>query len=187
MAAAAVAFAVLALACGRDPGPPPAPGPGVALPAGLDTTVERLVDGDTLVVAGGHPVRLIGIDTPETKDPRLGVECYGPEASAALEALLPPGIGVRLVGDVEPADVYQRTLAYAYRLPDGLFVNAEMVRQGYAHTLTIPPNVAHSDELVALAAEARDQGRGLWAACGEDGLAPAPGRKTSSTPRPGGG
>jgi micrococcal nuclease len=66
---------------------------------------------------------------------------------------------------VDDRDVYDRTLAYVYRLPDGLFVNAELVRQGYARVLTIPPNVAHTDELVALAGEARDAGRGLWSAC----------------------
>ena len=170
-AALAVVAAVLLLvaaACGGSdrpdtlPGPPP---PAVELPLGLDTTVDRVVDGDTIVVAGGHHIRLIGVDTPETKDPRRPVQCFGREASAFLSDLLPRGRGVRLVGDVEPTDVYDRTLAYAYRLPDGLFVNADLVRQGYARVLTIPPNVAHTDELVALAGEARDAGRGLWAAC----------------------
>jgi len=138
----------------------------VELPVGLDTTVERVVDGDTIVVGGGHHVRLIGIDTPETKDPRKPVQCFGREASAFLTGLLPRGTGVRLVGDVEPRDFYDRTLAYAYRLPDGLFVNADLVRQGFARVLTIPPNVAHTDELLALDRQAREAGRGLWSACG---------------------
>jgi micrococcal nuclease len=146
----------------------PLPPPSVELPPGLDTTVDRVIDGDTIVVAGGHHVRLIGIDTPETKDPRRPVQCFGKEASAFLTEMLPRGSGVRLIGDVEARDVYDRTLAYVYRLPDGLFVNADLVRQGYARPLTIPPDVAHSDELVALAGEARDAGRGLWAACGPD-------------------
>jgi micrococcal nuclease len=124
-----------------------------------------VVDGDTIVVRGGHHIRLIGVDTPETKDPRRPVQCFGPQAAAFLESLVPRGAAVRLVGDTEARDVYDRTLAYAYRLPDGLFVNAELVRQGYAQVLTIPPNVAHTDELVALAAEARNQSRGLWSAC----------------------
>jgi len=145
---------------------PPPPAPLVELPVGLDTTVDRVVDGDTIVVAGGHRIRLIGIDTPETKDPRRPVQCFGQEASSFLTDLLPRGTGVRLVGDVEARDVYDRTLAYAYRLPDGLFVNADLVRQGYARILTIPPNVAHTDELVVLAQQAREAGRGLWAACG---------------------
>lgn len=124
-----------------------------------------MVDGDTLVVDGGHHVRLIGLDTPETKDPRRPVQCFGREAAAFLLSLLPRGTGVRLVGDVEQHDQYDRTLAYVYRLPDGLFVNAELVRNGYAQVLTISPNVVHADEFVAMAAEARSAGRGLWSAC----------------------
>ena len=166
------ALAPVAVACGGSarpavpfPAPPP---PLVELPLGLDTTVDRVVDGDTLIVAGGHRIRLIGVDTPETKDPRRPVQCFGQEASSFLTDLLPPGTGIRLVGDVEAQDVYDRTLAYAYRLPDGLFVNADLVRQGFARVLTIPPNVAHTDELVVLAREAREAGRGLWSACGPD-------------------
>jgi len=168
---AVAALFLVAVACGgtgrRAALPVPAP-PAVELPAGLDTTVERVVDGDTIIVAGGHRIRLIGIDTPETKDPRRPVQCFGREASAFLTDLLPRGTGVRLVGDVEARDVFDRTLAYAYRLPDGLFVNADLVRQGYARLLTIPPNVAHTDELVVLAEQAREASRGLWAAC--DGI-----------------
>ncbi|MEA2687011.1 MAG: micrococcal nuclease [Actinomycetota bacterium] len=145
---------------------PPPPPPTVELPPGFDTTVDRVIDGDTIVVAGGYHIRLIGIDTPETKDPRRPVQCFGQEASAFLTDLLPRGTGVRLVGDVEDLDIYDRTLAYAYRLPDGLFVNADLVRQGYARTLTIPPNVAHADEFLALVEQAREAGRGLWSACG---------------------
>ncbi|HEX2192720.1 MAG TPA: thermonuclease family protein [Acidimicrobiales bacterium] len=164
-----VLMAVVALAgCATASGPTrPGPGAGAAaaLPAGVDTTVERVVDGDTLVVTGGHRVRLIGVDTPETKDPRKPVQCFGREAAAYVAALLGDGADVRLVGDVEERDAYGRTLAYVYRLADGLFVNAELVRQGYAQVLTIPPNVAHTDEFLALAREARERGRGLWSSC----------------------
>ena len=90
------------------------------------------------------------------------------EASSFLTDLLPRGTGIRLVGDVEARDVYDRTLAYAYRLPDGLFVNADLLRQGFARLLTIPPNVAHADEFVVLAQQAREAGRGLWTACATD-------------------
>lgn len=159
--------------CGSWSGPGPGTGavPGPAadgLPEGLDVTVERVVDGDTLVVSGGERVRLIGVDTPETKDPRRPVGCFGQEASDFMSSLLEEGSRVRLVGDAEPRDRFDRLLAYAYRLPDGLFVNAELVRQGYAQPLTIPPNVAHAGEFVALAAEAREAGRGLWAECPTD-------------------
>ena len=131
------------------------------------TTVERIVDGDTLWVEGRERLRLIGIDTPETQHPSKGVECFGRRASAFLGRLAPVGTDVRLAYDVERRDRYGRTLAYLYRASDGLFVNAEMVRKGYAQAYTVPPNVAHVDELVALQAEAREKGRGLWGACGD--------------------
>jgi len=138
-----------------------------------ETTVERHVDGDTLWVEDRVKVRLIGIDTPETKHPSKAVECFGEQAAGFLRELLPLGTDVRLVFDVEREDRYGRTLAYMYRVSDGLFVNADLVRQGYAQAYTVPPNVAHVDEFRALQAEARDAGRGLWSAC-NDVAAPPP-------------
>jgi micrococcal nuclease len=175
--------------------PPTAPtpttgvAPAPALPAGDDTTVESVTDGDTIRVRGGVRVRLIGIDTPETVDPRTSVQCFGPEASARMKATLPPGTRVRLVYDVERLDRYGRTLAYVYRSSDGEFVNAAMVRDGYASAYTVPPNVDHADEFVALQREARDADRGLWGACPVDAppstqasLAPAPASTGSCDP-----
>lgn len=141
-------------------------------PAGLgpgEAEVVRVVDGDTIVVAlaaGEEPVRLLGIDTPESVDPRRPVECFGKEASERTAALLPPGTRVLLVRDVEARDRYDRLLAYVYRASDDTFVNLALVEEGYAAVLTYPPNVAHAPEFVAAAAEAREAGRGLWAACG---------------------
>jgi endonuclease YncB( thermonuclease family) len=131
-------------------------------------SVVRVVDGDTVrVQLGGteESVRLIGIDTPETVDPRSPVECFGEQASARTKALLPAGTEVRLVADVEPRDRYHRLLAYVYR-DDGTFVNLSLVADGYASVRTYPPNVAHEAEFTSAAAEARDEGRGLWGACG---------------------
>lgn len=139
--------------------------PAAELPAGDDAAVERVIDGDTVVVAGGERVRLIGIDTPETRHPERGVECFGREASAHTERLLPTGEPVRLVYDVERRDRYGRTLAYVYRLRDGLHVNAALVADGYAQVATYPPNVAHAHELLELQRAARAQGRGQWSAC----------------------
>jgi micrococcal nuclease len=119
-----------------------------------------VVDGDTLVV--------VGIDTPETVDPRRPVGCFGVEASRRTASLLPPGTAVRLVYDVERTDRYGRTLAYVHRLSDGLFVNADLVAEGYAVVATYPPNVAHADEFVVLARKARESGAGLWKACSGD-------------------
>lgn len=130
-----------------------------------EARVVRVVDGDTLVVTGGVRVRLIGIDTPESVDPRRPVECFGKEAAAALERLVPPGTPVRLAYDVERTDRYGRTLAYLSRASDGLFVNAALVEGGYAQPATYPPNVAHAEEFAALARQARQAGAGLWSAC----------------------
>jgi micrococcal nuclease len=139
------------------------------LPDGEDATVVREVDGDTIVTDAGK-VRFIGVDTPETVDPRRPVMCFGHEAAAHTASLLPPGTRVRLAFDVERTDRYGRLLAYVYRRRDLLFVNAALVRDGYASVLTIPPDVAHVDELVALQRIAREQGRGLWSACGGPGV-----------------
>src|SRR5687767_258243 len=83
-----------------------APPTTTTAPAGDERTVERVVDGDTIVVRDGEKVRLIGVDTPETRDPRTGVQCFGREASAYTSSLLPMGTAVRLVFDVERLDRY---------------------------------------------------------------------------------
>lgn len=133
----------------------------------VTTTVERIVDGDTIHLADlDERLRLIGIDTPETRHPEVGVECFGREASAHLERLVPPGTEVRVEWDVERADRHGRPLGYLHRVSDDVFVNLRMVADGYAVVLTVPPNVAHQDELRAAERGARDAGRGLWSACG---------------------
>ena len=129
--------------------------------------VVRVVDGDTIRVglpSGEEPVRYIGIDTPESVKPGAPVECFAKRASAYNERLV-AGERVRLVYDVERRDRYGRLLAYVYRARDGLFVNAELVRRGYAQPLTVPPNVRHADRFRDLAARARREGAGLWASC----------------------
>ncbi len=125
-------------------------------------------DGDTIgVTIDGveERVRLIGIDTPETKKPDTPVECFGPEASAFTESLLPDGTELYLERDAEARDPYDRLLAYVYRTSDGMFVNLEIIRQGFARPLTIAPNSTHADEFVAAARAADAAGTGLWAAC----------------------
>lgn len=132
-------------------------------------TVMRVVDGDTIHVRVGmedEKVRLIGIDTPETHGPGGLRECFGSEATRRAQALLPAGTKVRLVRDVEPRDRYGRLLAYVYRIADGLFVNLTLAAEGYAATLTYPPNVAHAKELDAATRTARSTDRGLWQHCG---------------------
>jgi len=129
--------------------------------------VVKVVDGDTIHVQLGstrEKVRYIGVDTPETKDPRRPMGCFGQQASDFNERLV-GGELVRIVRDVEERDRYGRLLAYVYRASDGLFVNAELARLGYAQPLSIPPDVRHADRFAALAREARERGRGLWSAC----------------------
>jgi micrococcal nuclease len=137
-------------------------------PAPSSGRVVRVVDGDTIRVRFGgteERVRYIGVDTPETVKPGTPVQCYG-KAASAFNTQLVRARTVRLKFDAERRDRYGRLLAYVYREPDGLFVNAELVRRGYAQPLTIPPNVAHATEFRRLARTARRGGRGLWAACG---------------------
>jgi micrococcal nuclease len=134
-------------------------------------TVVRVIDGDTIDVRIGRKVvriRLLGIDTPETKDPRRPVQCYGPEASHRTAELLPAGTIVQLEADVERTDAFGRTLAYVHR-EDGLFVNLSLVTDGYADVLTIAPNGSHAVEFSAAAAAARAEPRGLWRVCGGPG------------------
>jgi micrococcal nuclease len=129
--------------------------------------VLRVVDGDTIRVrldGRTERVRYIGVDTPESVKPGTPVQCFAKRAAAANAALV-AGRSVRLVGDVEQRDRYGRLLAYVYREPDGAFVNAQLVRDGYARTLTIAPNVAHARQFARLAQTARESGRGLWTAC----------------------
>jgi micrococcal nuclease len=132
-------------------------------------TVVEVVDGDTLVIdlAGSDEhVRLIGIDTPETVAPGRPDECFGAEASRHLADLAPVGTALRLERDVEARDQYDRLLAYAYRVRDGLFLNLAQVSGGYAEPLAYPPNTAHRADFEGAAREARVAGAGLWTACG---------------------
>jgi micrococcal nuclease len=129
--------------------------------------VVDVVDGDTIKVAIGgvvYRLRYIGIDTPETVDPSRPVEWMGPEASAANKALV-AGDEVVLEKDVSEVDRYGRLLRYVW-LHDGdtwLMVNYELVRLGFAHSSTYPPDVRYQDLFLAAEQEARAAERGLWA------------------------
>ncbi|HWV83894.1 MAG TPA: thermonuclease family protein [Capillimicrobium sp.] len=138
-----------------------------ASPAGVRAEVTRIVDGDTIHVdldGTDETVRYIGVDTPESVKPGTPVECFAKKASA-YNARLVEGEDVKLRFDVERRDRYGRLLAYVYRAGDGLFVNARLIRDGYARTLTVPPNVRFADRFARLQREAREARRGLWRAC----------------------
>jgi micrococcal nuclease len=133
--------------------------------------VVEIIDGDTIDVAIGgrrERIRLIGIDTPETRKPDAPVECYGPEASAFTARLLPVGATVRVERDVVGRDDYGRLLGYVHRIDaDGTetFVNLEIVAEGYAQPLTIEPNSAFATAFAAAAREAERHELGMWRAC----------------------
>lgn len=132
--------------------------------------VVRAVDGDTLdVELGGQneTVRLIGIDTPETHDPRKPVQCFG-EAAAAHARELMEGRNVRLEADPTNSnrDKYNRLLRYVY-LPDGQLVNAQLISDGYAFAYVVFP-YTRLNEFRALEAQAQQANRGLWAGCNVD-------------------
>jgi len=146
---------------------------GSPTPSALDQAlVVRVVDGDTIdVLIGGEQlrVRYIGIDTPETVDPRRPVGCFGKEASARNRELV-EGKTVGLEKDVSETDRFGRLLRYVWLDPStgsgqALMVNARLVEEGYATASTFPPDVRHAELFAALQAEARTQGRGLWGAC----------------------
>ena len=133
--------------------------------SGIRVEVVDVVDGDTIeVLLGGteEDVRYIGVDTPESVAPGEPVECFGRRAREFNERLV-GGEEVRLVFDAERRDVYGRLLAYVY--VGERFVNASLVRRGFARTLTIPPNDSFAERLARLELEAGREGRGLWGAC----------------------
>lgn len=185
----ALALALAVAGCGAPApaspaptGPSGAPGassPGVAgashatdglRPVGATETarVVRVVDGDTLIIdrgRGSERLRYIGIDAPESVKPDTPVEFMGKEASAANAALV-EGATVVLEKDVSETDRFGRLLRYVW-LKDGeawLFVDLELVRQGYAQAVTFPPDVRWTDTLRAAERVARDAGLGLWGA-----------------------
>lgn len=138
-----------------------------------DILVTRVIDGDTIQLESGERVRLIGIDTPEMHDSdklrrdsqRSGqdartIKAMGKKAYEFTRALV-EGKRVSLEFDAEKYDRYDRLLAYVY-LKDGTFVNAEIIRQGYASQMTFPPNVKYADLFLRLSREAREKERGLW-------------------------
>jgi micrococcal nuclease len=127
--------------------------------------ISKFVDGDTFWVmdAKGNTekIRLIGIDAPEprrTGNKEMGY--FGKEASAYVKNLL-TGRRIRLEFDIGKYDRYKRTLAYVF-LEDGMFLNAHLVKEGYASVMTVPPNVKYADLFVNLQKEARENNRGLW-------------------------
>jgi len=126
--------------------------------------VRRVVDGDTVELTDGRLVRYIGIDTPEVRRKEHERWIVDPEPMAeeasAFNRQLVEGKEVRLEYDVQSYDRFGRVLAYVY--VGDVMVNAQLLMDGYAQPLTIPPNVKHATWFRTLAQQARQAGRGLW-------------------------
>lgn len=129
--------------------------------------VTEVVDGDTIRIAGNITVRLLGIDTPETKDPRKSVQCFGKEASNETKRLV-GGKVVILEKDVSETDKYGRLLRYVFLPIRGgklLFVNDYLIREGFARALTYPPDVKYAEQFLEAQRVAKEEKKGLWGRC----------------------
>lgn len=134
---------------------------------GQKIKVIKVVDGDTFEIEGGQKVRLIGVDTPETVDPRRPVGCFGKEASNNSKNLL-EGREVILQKDVSDTDKFGRLLRLVYLpIEDGkiLFVNDYLVREGFAKVSTFPPDVKFVSQFLQAEKFAKENKKGLWEMC----------------------
>jgi len=119
----------------------------------FDGTVQRIYDGDTVLLSDGRKVRYLGINAPEWAQP------YSVKARVFNEQLT-KGNRVRLEVDRQERDRYGRTLAYVWK--NGTMVNERLVREGFAHVWVIPPNLKHYERLLAAQRDARSARRGIW-------------------------
>lgn len=141
--------------------------------------VARVVDGDTIKLESGEVVRYIGIDTPETVDPRKPVQCYGKEASDRNRELV-EGKEVKMEKDISNTDKYGRLLRYIWL--DGTLINELLVRDGYAQSSSYPPDVKYQDRFVEAQRLAREENKGLWGnTCNSASPEPV---KTTTTAQP---
>ncbi len=122
--------------------------------------VDHVIDGDTVILAGGERVRLIGINAPERENRGAPAQPFSLEARLALAQLVEKR-RVRIAVGVQPRDRYGRTLAYL-SLPDGGDVQRELLRRGYAMAVAVPPNLRHLEAYATAESEARRAGRGIW-------------------------
>ena len=164
--AALVAIANVVLADGLKPEGPIKATSDAAQLGPRDAKVIRAVDGDTILVrdidGSTERVRYIGVDTPESVKPDSPVECYGHEASDFNKQLV-QGRKVRLVPDQEAQDKYGRSLAFVY--VGNTFVNAELLKNGYARTIEIEPNTSKAEYFAGLERVAIRTRKGLWRTC----------------------
>lgn len=158
-------------------------GPARAAESGVDcrpqgplqsVSLKRVIDGDSIAVRNGEPLRLIGINTPELGRGDLPDEPGAAEALQALQALLAGRQRIWLAQDRERYDRYGRQLAHVYADPAEPPVAEQLLRQGLGWRVAVPPNLALQDCLAAAEDEARHRGRGLWASLPGSGGTPRP-------------
>ena len=124
--------------------------------------VTKVIDGDTIEIKGGKRVRYIGIDTPETVDPRKPVQCFGKEASDKNRQLV-GGKKVYLEEDISKTDKYGRLLRYIW--VDNVLVNELLVREGYAYSSSYPPDIKYQENFDEAQRLAQKENKGLWGTC----------------------
>lgn len=124
--------------------------------------VTHVIDGDTIEITGGARVRYIGMDTPELAKENVKQECFAAEASAINKTLILGKI-VRMVPDISDTDKYGRLLRFVY--VGDMFINDYLVRQGYARTEPVKPDVRYASQFFAAQQEAQKNNRGLWKDC----------------------
>lgn len=129
-------------------------------------TVTRIVDGDTITLSNGKTLRYIGVDTPESVDPRHPVECFAEEASQKNSELV-LNKEIEMEKDISDIDRYGRLLRYVY-VKEGereVMVNELLVREGYAYARSYPPDTRHQQKLISVEHEAKQEKRGVWSNC----------------------
>ena len=134
---------------------------------GEKVIVSKVIDGDTIELENGKKVRFVGMDTPETVDPRRPVGCFGKEASNETKSLLTAKV-VILQKDISDTDKFGRLLRYIFLPLEGgqiLFVNDYLVREGYAKVYTYPPDVKFDGQFREAEKQAKENKKGLWGKC----------------------
>jgi len=131
--------------------------------------VVAVIDGDTIILNDQSHLRYIGIDTPELHHPQIKVQCFGEEAKVANQKIA-EGKNIIMERDISNVDHYKRLLRYVWVNTDdssdsAIFVNDYLVRQGFAHASTFPPDVKYAKQFIEAETEARENKRGLWNKC----------------------
>lgn len=122
-------------------------------------TVTKVIDGDTVQLSDGRKLRYIGVDTPETVDPRRRVGCYGKQASEKNRELV-LGKEIIMKKDISDTDKFGRLLRYVY--VGEVMINQLLISEGFGKAKSYPPDIKYQQQFREAEKQAREQGRGLW-------------------------